>query len=143
LYITAWALGLLLLFITVGRALALVYAWFSAQVWGLHVINCDETDEILGCLRIVCSMEDVLATVNEANYFNGHRLDYLQSLRQWRLDYISGVFDENVEQPGTKTDASGGLDGPKKNASVAEAMPKPDSDGQSENISTRPADEIV
>jgi len=147
LYITAWALGLLLLFITVGRALALMYVWFSAQVWGLHIINCDEPEEILGCLRIVCSMEDVLVTVNGANYFNGYRLDYMESFRQWRVQYTSGVFDENVEQPGAKktdtSDGSGASGGPEKNGSTTEVKPTLGSDGQSENAIPRPVEEIV
>ncbi|KAF1815351.1 hypothetical protein P152DRAFT_182987 [Eremomyces bilateralis CBS 781.70] len=95
LFITAWALGLLFIFITVGCALALVYVWLSAQVWGLHVINCDERTKIVGCLRILCSMEEELVEANGAHSFNGHRLDYLQSFKRWRLDYVSGRHDQN------------------------------------------------
>ncbi|KAF2843410.1 hypothetical protein M501DRAFT_985525 [Patellaria atrata CBS 101060] len=98
LYITVWALGLLLLFITVGRALAFIYVWISAQTWGLHVINCDESDEILGCLRIVCSMEDVLVIVNGAHYYNGYRLNFLPEFSQWRLHYAAGKFDGEISE---------------------------------------------
>jgi hypothetical protein len=105
LYITIWALGLLLLFITIGRALALIYVWLSAQVWSLHVINCDEADEINGCLRIVCSMEDVLVVVNGAHYFHGHRLDYLDAFRKWSTEYNSGAYDEGILIPTPATAA--------------------------------------
>lgn len=93
LFITAIALSLILLFITLDRALAIMYVWLSARTWGLHAINCDEQEEILGCLRIVCSMRGVLVTVNGAHYFDGYRLDYERGFAQWRARYAAGMFD--------------------------------------------------
>lgn len=95
LYITTWAIGLLLVFITLGRALALIYVYLSAQTWGLHVINCDESDEVRGCMRIICSMQEVLVICNGAYYFNGHRLDFIgEDFKRWKEQYDRGEFDE-------------------------------------------------
>ncbi|KAF1997733.1 hypothetical protein P154DRAFT_605196 [Amniculicola lignicola CBS 123094] len=96
LFITVMALALLLVFITLGRALAIFYVWLSARTWGLHSINCDEQEDILGCLRIVCSMQGVLVTVNGAHYYDGHRLDYDPEFRDWRKKYTTGAYDELV-----------------------------------------------
>jgi hypothetical protein len=113
LFITTWALGLLLLFVSVGRAVGIAYVAYSGKVWGLHVINCNESDEIRGCLRILCSMENVLVTVNGAHYFDGYRLDFLgKRFRDWKIAYDKGVYDGNEEdfdgkangQPTTKED---------------------------------------
>lgn len=71
LILTMIALVLLLVFVTLGRALGLFYVWLSSQVWGLTVVNCDDVDEIRGVLRIVCSMEGVLVCVDGAAYFGG------------------------------------------------------------------------
>ncbi|EON68449.1 hypothetical protein W97_07659 [Coniosporium apollinis CBS 100218] len=95
LYITTWAIGLLLVFITLGRALALIYVYLSAQTWGLHVINCDDSDEVRGCMRIICSMQEVLVICNGASYFNGHRLDFIgEDFKRWKEQYDRGEFDE-------------------------------------------------
>ncbi|KAJ9636232.1 hypothetical protein H2199_007907 [Coniosporium tulheliwenetii] len=95
LYITTWAIGLLLVFITLGRALALIYVYLSAQTWGLHVINCDDSEEVRGCMRIVCSMQEVLVICNAAHYYNGHRLDFIgEDFKRWKEQYDRGEFDE-------------------------------------------------
>jgi len=97
LYITMFALGMLLIFVSVGRALAVLYVWFSGRIWGLHVINCDEEEEILGCMRILCSMQDVLVTVNGAHYFDGVRLDFVgEEFRTWKMRYVKGEYDEEL-----------------------------------------------
>ena len=80
---------------TVGRALAIAHVWLTSKTWGLHVINCEEREDILGCLRIICSMRDVLVTVNGAHYYNGHRLDYVTEFRRWKLEYVKGVYDKD------------------------------------------------
>ncbi|KAH8587405.1 hypothetical protein B0O99DRAFT_641798 [Bisporella sp. PMI_857] len=99
LYITMLALSMLLIFVTLGRALALVYVWFSARIWGLHVINCDEEEEIRGCMRILCSMEDALVIVNGAHYYNGHRLDFIGgAFRRWKNEYSRGLYDGDFSQ---------------------------------------------
>jgi hypothetical protein len=105
LYITSIALALLLIFITLGRALAIIYVWLSARTWGLHTINCDEQSEILGCLRIVCSMEGVLVVVNGAHYYGGYRLDYYPEFRQWRKRYVTGEFDARTLTTSTSNGA--------------------------------------
>jgi hypothetical protein len=94
LFVTSIALALLLIFITLGRALSIVYVWLSARTWGLHTINCDEQAEILGCLRIVCSMQGVLVAVNGAHYFEGFRLDGVEGFEAWKREYDGGVYDE-------------------------------------------------
>ena len=94
LFVTSVALALLLIFITLGRALSIVYVWLSARTWGLHTINCDEKAEILGCLRIVCSMQGVLVVVNGAHYFEGYRLDGVSGFEAWKREYDGGVYDE-------------------------------------------------
>jgi hypothetical protein len=99
LYITAWALAFLLLFITAGRVVGILYVSYSAKVWGLHVVDCNVPEEISGCLRILCSMEKVLVTVNGANYFEGYRLDFLgKNFREWTLAYERGDFDDGEEE---------------------------------------------
>jgi hypothetical protein len=99
LYITAWALALLLLFITAGRVVGILYVSYSAKVWGLHVVDCNVPEEISGCIRILCSMEKVLVTVNGANYFEGYRLDFLgNDFRDWTLAYERGDFDDGEDE---------------------------------------------
>ncbi|KAF2472613.1 uncharacterized protein BDR25DRAFT_15896 [Lindgomyces ingoldianus] len=97
LVITMIALVLLLVFITLGRALGLVYVWLSSQVWGLTVINCDNVDEIRGVLRIVCSMEGVLVVVNGATYFGGYRMDGRDGFNAFVDRYERGEFDDLPE----------------------------------------------
>jgi hypothetical protein len=98
LFITTWALGLLLLFVSIGRAVGIAYVAYSGKVWGLHVINCDDSDEIRGCLRILCSMEGVLVTVNGSHYYDGYRLDFLGNrFREWKVAYDRGKYDGDVE----------------------------------------------
>jgi hypothetical protein len=93
--LTMVALVLLLVFITLGRALGLVYVWLSSQVWGLSVINCDSVDEIRGVLRIVCSMEEVLVRVNGATYYGGYRMDGRDQFDEFIDEYERGNFDED------------------------------------------------
>jgi hypothetical protein len=110
LYITAWALAFLLIFITAGRIVGILYVSYSAKVWGLHVVDCNVPEEISGCIRILCSMEKVLVTINGANYFEGYRLDFLgKSFADWTLAYERGEFDDgeedfNNDSPRTGTD---------------------------------------
>ncbi len=93
LIITAYAMLLLLIFVTAGRAIGLIYVFISAHVWGLHVVNCDERDEIRGVLRILCSMTGVLVQVNGASYCDGYRLNDMPAFSEWRAHYEDGEFD--------------------------------------------------
>ncbi|KAK2762617.1 hypothetical protein FQN54_000790 [Arachnomyces sp. PD_36] len=94
LVITMSALALLLVFITVGRALGFIYVWVSSQVWGLTVVNCDSVDEIRGVLRIIASMEGVLVKVNGATFFEGYRMDNREGFDGFIELYERGEFDE-------------------------------------------------
>jgi hypothetical protein len=75
LILTILALVLLLVFVTVGRALGLIYVWLSSNLWGLTGVNCDSVDKIRGVLRIVCSMKGILVCINGATYYEGCRID--------------------------------------------------------------------
>ncbi|RDW63316.1 hypothetical protein BP6252_10861 [Coleophoma cylindrospora] len=115
LVITGFALSLLLIFISAGRVLGFLYVALSAKVWGLHVINCSSHEEILGSLRIVCAMKDVLVTVNGASYFNGYRLRGFNGYEDWREDYEKGRFDlddASTGVPKTVRESSDGLSYP-------------------------------
>ncbi|CAO2650069.1 Nn.00g013610.m01.CDS01 [Neocucurbitaria sp. VM-36] len=94
LVLTMIALVLLLVFVTLGRALGLIYVWLSSQVWGLTVVKCDSVDEIRGVLRIVCSMEGVLVCVNGATYYGGYRMDGRERYEEFVEQYERGTFDE-------------------------------------------------
>ncbi|KAF2789757.1 hypothetical protein K505DRAFT_365321 [Melanomma pulvis-pyrius CBS 109.77] len=94
LILTMTALILLLVFVTMGRALGLFYVWLSSQVWGLTVVNCDDVDELRGVLRIVCSMEGVLVCVNGATYFGGYRMDGRDGFEDFLDGYERGQYDE-------------------------------------------------
>lgn len=93
LVLTMVALVLLLVFVTLGRVMGLVYVWLSSQVWGLSVVNCDTVDEIRGVLRILASMQDVLVVVNGATYFSGYRMDGRVGWNKFIDDYERGNFD--------------------------------------------------
>lgn len=97
LVITTIAMGLLLVFITLGRALGLLYVYLSSRVWGLHVIDCSTHDEILGSLRILCSMTDVMVVVNGASYFDGYRLNDMADYETWKSEYDKGAYDDDTE----------------------------------------------
>jgi hypothetical protein len=64
LLVMSYTLALLLVTITIGRGLGLLYVVHSAKIWGLHVIETEEAREIEGCLRILCSVPEVLVYVN-------------------------------------------------------------------------------
>lgn len=98
LVMTAFALALLLIFVTVGRALGLIYVWFSSKVWGLTVVNCDSVDEIRGVLSILCSMRGVLVVVNGATYFEGHRMDGRKEFEDFIERYEGGKFDDDIKK---------------------------------------------
>lgn len=97
LVITTIAMGLLLIFITLGRALGLIYVYLSSRVWGLHLIDCSTQDEVLGSLRILCSMKDVLVVVNGASYFDGYRLNDIADYEAWKREYDRGAYDDDTE----------------------------------------------
>ena len=111
LVITTIAMGLLLVFITLGRAIGLLYVYLSSKVWGLHVIDCSTHDEILGSLRILCSMTGVIVNVNGASYFDGYRLNDMDGYESWKSEYDGGLYDSEdaeSEHSGSQTSLGGG-----------------------------------
>ncbi|KAF2739839.1 hypothetical protein EJ04DRAFT_604311 [Polyplosphaeria fusca] len=93
--LTMVALILLLIFVTLGRALEFFYVWLSSRVWGLTVVDCDHVAEIRGVLRVVCSMKGVLVKVNGARYFGGCRMDGRERFEGWVEKCEKGEFDES------------------------------------------------
>ena len=96
-----YVMAVLLVTITLGRALALWYVYRSAKLFGLHVIETQSPRQIIGCLRIICAMKDVLVLVNGAWYFEGYLLNEIPEWTQWRKMYEGGDFDEDHHQPNT------------------------------------------
>ena len=94
-------MAVLLVTITLGRALALWYVYRSAKLFGLHVIETQSPRQIIGCLRIICAMKDVLVLVNGAWYFEGYLLNEIPDWTQWRKMYEGGDFDEDHHQLNT------------------------------------------
>lgn len=98
-FVVSYTIAMLLVVVTVGRLMSIVYIWRSAYFLGLHVIDCQIKEQISGCLRILCSMSDVLVVVNGAYYYGGHRLELKPNWAAWRKQYDSGVFDETDMKP--------------------------------------------
>jgi len=101
LLVLCYVMAVLLVTITAGRALGLWYVVRSARLFGLHVIETQNPRQIIGCLRILCSMKKVLVFVNSAWYFEGHRLDEREGWAEWKIAYERGDFDENVSHGST------------------------------------------
>ena len=136
LYVTAMALIILLVFVTAGRALGVIYVMISSYVWGLHVVHCGSHEEILGTLRIICSMKDVLVMVNGATYFNGYKLDGRPEVDgepgfdEWRVQYEKGRYDgDGDEDDNTRRSHVTGKDNPDEeeaaNRSIATSTTTP------------------
>ncbi len=96
LLVLCYVMAVILVTISLGRALGLWYVVRSAKLFGLHVIETQSPRQIIGCLRILCSMQAVLVFVNSAWYFEGHRLDERQGWVEWKIAYERGEFDENL-----------------------------------------------
>ncbi|KAL0261567.1 hypothetical protein SLS55_002997 [Diplodia seriata] len=94
-FVVSYTIALLLVFVTGGRLLSLLYIWQSAKTLGLHVIECQTNAQISGSLRILCSMTGVLVVVNGAYYYEGHRLDERQGWNAWREKYDRGDYDKD------------------------------------------------
>ena len=103
LYVTFIALTILVLFVTTGRALGVIYVMVSSRLWGLHIVHCSSHEEIMGTLRIICSMKGVLVTVNGATYYDGYKLDGRPKagdkpgFEEWKDEYEEGGYDEEEE----------------------------------------------
>lgn len=74
--------------------LSLIYVWWSSKVWGLHVVRCENDEQILGSLRVICAMQGVLVKTNGAVYFDGFRIDTLEKYGEWLRRYERGEFDD-------------------------------------------------
>ena len=101
LLVVCYVMAVLLVTITAGRALGLWYVVRSAKLFGLHVIEAQSPRQIIGSLRILCSMKEVLVFVNDAWFFEGHRLDEREGWAEWKLDYEKGDFDEEIPSKAT------------------------------------------
>lgn len=112
LLILCYVMAILLVTITLGRSLGLWYVWSSARLFGLHVIETESARQIIGCLRILCSMKEVLVTFNGSWWFEGHRLDERLRWDDWRLRYEKGEFDEDYNATPPNSPGSGILDAP-------------------------------
>ncbi|KAL1630656.1 hypothetical protein SLS54_000527 [Diplodia seriata] len=97
-FVVSYTIALLLVFVTGGRLLSLLYIWQSAKTLGLHVIECQTNAQISGSLRILCSMTGVLVVVNGAYYYDGHRLDERQGWNAWREKYDRGDYDKDNDK---------------------------------------------
>ncbi|KAH7057288.1 hypothetical protein B0J12DRAFT_653990 [Macrophomina phaseolina] len=97
-FVVSYTIAMLLLIVTVGRLLSIMYIWRSAYFLGLHVIECQSNSQISGCLRILCSLPDVLVVVNGAYYYGGHCLNLKPAWAAWRKRYDRGEFDEATKQ---------------------------------------------
>lgn len=86
--------AVLLLAITVGRTAGLLYVQESARAYGLHMIETQNKDQLRGCLRILCTMSEVLVTINDAWFFEGHRLDNRPDWAHFQQCYSLGHMDE-------------------------------------------------
>jgi hypothetical protein len=95
LLILCYVMGMLLVAITIGRALGLWYVCLSARVYALQIIECQTPRQIIGCLRILCSSTELLVFVNGAWYFEGHRLEERDGWTQWRSRYERGDYDDD------------------------------------------------
>ncbi|KAK5951604.1 hypothetical protein OHC33_007282 [Knufia fluminis] len=93
LFVMCYSTAVLLVAITLGRGLGLFYVWHSAHSYGLHVIETQDQDQIRGCLRILCSMNEVLVYVNGSWFFEGHRLDVRPRWTAFQLCYNHGHMD--------------------------------------------------
>lgn len=93
LFVMCYTTAILLVSITIGRALGLFYVTHSADVYSLHVIETQDQEQIRGCLRILCSMEETLIHVNGAWYFEGYRLDQRPGWQNLQRSYNQGEFD--------------------------------------------------
>ena len=112
LLILCYVMAILLVTMTLGRGLGLWYVWRSARLFGLHVIETESARQIIGCLRILCSMKEVLVKVNGSWWFEGHRLDERVGWDDWRLRYENGEFDEDCNTTSPNSSGSGTLGAP-------------------------------
>ena len=96
LLVLCYVIAILLITITAGRALGLWYVVRSVRLFGLHVIETQSPRQIVGSLRILCSMKEVLVFVNSAWYFEGHRLDEREGWPEWKTAYERGDYDQDI-----------------------------------------------
>ncbi len=94
LIVTAYSVAYLLISVSVARGLGLVYIKWSVRSAGLHLVECESTEEIYGSLRVLCSMKQLLVRVNGAWYFEGKRMDTTTAFREWQLSSERGEFDD-------------------------------------------------
>ena len=85
----------LLMAITTGRLLGLAYVQVSVKTHGLHMIETQSKDQLRGCLRVLCTLTEVLVTINGAWFFEGHRLDNRPDWAHFQRCYSLGHMDRD------------------------------------------------
>ena len=86
----------LLIVVTFGRMLGLLYIRWSAYAFGFTVIECYSKREIRGVLRILASMPAVMVEVNGAQYLWGARVDGDKEFRRWLVAVEKGTYDDEA-----------------------------------------------
>ena len=74
--------------------MGLGYVQASVKTHGLHIIETQSKDQLRGCLRVLCTLTDVLVTINGAWFFEGHRLDNRPDWAHFQRCYSLGHMDE-------------------------------------------------
>lgn len=100
LFVMCYTTTTLLVAVTLGRALGLYYVTLSSQSWGLHIIETQDPTETRGCLRILCSMDEVLVKVNGSWFFEGYRLDVRRGWHELQRCYNLGHLDDDPDRIG-------------------------------------------
>ena len=90
-------LVILLLLVTFGRLLGLLYVRWSAHAYGFTMIECNDHTEIRGVTRLLASMPDVMVEVSGAQYIWGTRVDGNKEFRRWLVEVEKGNFDEPAD----------------------------------------------
>jgi hypothetical protein len=93
LFVMSGTMIVLLIAITVGRAIGLWSVTLSSKFWGLHVFEMDNTKQVRGCLRLLASTKGVLVEVNKSWWFEGSRLERREGWKAFKVRYDSGDFD--------------------------------------------------
>lgn len=93
---------ILLVVVTIGRMLGLIYIQWCSHALGFTKIECYHQDEVRGVLRLLASMPDVLIEINGAQYLWGVRMDGHKGFRRWLVSVEEGRLDETETRVKTK-----------------------------------------
>ncbi|KAI9823344.1 MAG: hypothetical protein M1832_002568 [Thelocarpon impressellum] len=90
---TLTLLIVLLVIVTGGRLLGLLYIRWSAHAYGFTLVECYDKQEIRGVMRLLASMPDVMVEINGAQYLWGTRVDGNQEFRRFLVEVERGAHD--------------------------------------------------